>query len=574
MRKVFDGKTVWMKIIFVGVVLVSIKHVFLDLGVDFEYAIVQAYRMVKGDHMIAQMWEPHQTSAFLNAFFIKIFLMLTGSTTGIALYLNAMGLAVKLGVAYVFYRTLRAYCDRDILFFMCAFFVTVNAKEFIILDFSNMMIYFSVLLFCCLFLSFQRQESGRKRSVFVMAASVCFCLEVLSYPSTVLLFPFLLAILYRYSATRKKDMFLFTAISFLFGGTYITYLIAQVGWERLGVSLHYILTGDESHRISRYGDQLKNYMTDIGSMILVFGIFALLAFLIGKLLGRIRGKLLTGFHYVQIFALLFYVCNLIQLAVDVTDIGFSVTIRLLYAIVYVPILILASRLKKYCGKEEWMAFRMGAEISIVSCAAVLLLTDCTLLVSLPYLLLGIMVSMIPIGAYLREAMPDRGRAKKYGLLILFLLLAIFRNLYNFIPANGSHATILSVRQVIKEGPMQGLLSNYMGGYMRNTNWEDWERYVQDGDRILIVGNPVSTIGYLYKDTEICVDSTISTPTFYDKLLTYWELNPWKEPNVVILDCWYGEPLVSEDTWIMGWIEDNFDSYEEGKFVRIYRRELP
>lgn len=574
MRKIFDSKTNWIKIIFVGVVLVNIKRVFLDLGVDFEYAIVQSYRMVRGDHMITQMWEPHQTSAFLNAFFIKIFLMLTGSTTGIALYLNAVGLAVKLGVVYVFYRTMRRYCDRDILFFMCAFFMAVNAKEFIILDFSNMMIYFSVLVFCCLFLSFQREESAKKGRLCVVLASICFCLEVLSYPSTALLFPFLLALLHRYSAEKKKDMLLFSVVSFLFGGIYAAYLILQAGWEQFGICLNYILTGDETHRISRYGDQLKAYMTDIGSIVLLFCVFVLLSLLIGKFIERIRGNSLTGFQYVQIGVLLFLICNLIQLAIDVKDIGFSVTVRLMYAMIYVPILIIAFRLKKYCSEEEWMAFHVGAEISIVSCMAVLLLTDCTLLVSLPYLLLGIMVSMLPIGAYLRGALPDKGWIKKYGLILLFLLLAIFRNIYNFLPANGSHATILSVRQIIREGPMKGLLSDYMGGYIRNTNWEDWEQYVQDGDKILIVGNPVSIIGYLYKDTEICVDSTISTPTFYDKLLTYWELNPWKEPNVVILDCWYGEPLVAEDTWIMGWIEENFDSYEEGSFVRIYRRELP
>ena len=99
-----------------GVVLVSIKRIFTDFNIDCEYAIALSYRMVKGDHMIAQMWEPHQTSAFLNAFFIAIYLFLTGTTTGIALYLNAVGLVVKLGVAYLFYRTFRRFCNKNILF--------------------------------------------------------------------------------------------------------------------------------------------------------------------------------------------------------------------------------------------------------------------------------------------------------------------------------------------------------------------------------------------------------------------------------------------------------------------------
>lgn len=565
---VSDKKSNWMMLILsVGVLLANIKRVFVDFDVDCEYALVQSYRLVRGDHMIAQMWEPHQTSAFLNAMFLKPYLALTGTTTGIALYLNIAGLGVKAAVAYLFYRTFRKVCERDILFFMCAFFMTVNAKNFMILDFSNMMVYFSILLCCCLFTHFQRQkESGRER-IFLVLAAVCFCLEVLSYPSVILLFPMMLVILCRYSTEKRKDMLLFSGICVVLGSVFLAFLIVQLGWSRFWLSVGYIIMGDETHQAGDFAVRLKTYLMEAGSLAILYGVCALLSLVSGRVSVR-RGSSLTGGDYVKRFFVFLLIYNFIQVAIDLTENGFHVTFRLLYVAVYIPILFVAFKLRNYCGQEERMAFDIGAEISLGGCAAVLLLTNLTLLTTVAYLILGVMVSMMPVGRYLRKARPNR--AKVYGVLFLLLAVAIFKNIYVFRPSNRLHATILSVRSVVTDGPMMGIFSDYMGGYIRNSNLEDWKQYVRKGDKVLIVGYPVSTIGYLYEDTEICVDSTISSPTYSEKLLSYWEMNPWKKPDVVVLDCWFGEPHMSEDEWIMGWIEDNFDSYVEGRYVRIYR----
>ena len=41
--------------------------------------------------MFLQMWEPHQTSAYFSAFFIRIYMALFRTTTGIVVYLNTVG---------------------------------------------------------------------------------------------------------------------------------------------------------------------------------------------------------------------------------------------------------------------------------------------------------------------------------------------------------------------------------------------------------------------------------------------------------------------------------------------------
>ncbi len=574
MRKVLDRKINWIAIIWWGVVLVNIKRILIDFDTDFEYAITQSYRMVRGDHMLAQMWEPHQTSAFLNAIFIKIYLTVTGTTTGIALYLNVVGLGVKLAVAWAVWRTFRKYCDRTVLCFMCAFFLAVNAKNFIVLDFSNMMVYFSVLLCCCLFTYIQGCPEGKGGKFFLILAALCFCLEVLSYPSAMILFPVLLVILRCYSVTKKKDMALFSGICFAMGGAFLAFLLFDMGWDRFLLSVRYIVTGDDSHQVTEFAGRLSGYLTEIISLAVLFCICAVLAFLIGRVMAG-KGVSLTRFSYAEIFLSVLLTYSFVQTLIDVTEDGFPIIFRFLYVAVYIPLIVLAFILKKHCGSEVKMAFHIGISISICSGAAVLILTNLPLLTVLAYLIPGVMISIMPIGEYLRKRAPEGKGIKVYGILILFLLVVLFKNVYVIKSANRTHATVLSVRDVIRGGPMAGIFSDYMGAYVRNSDLDDWKQYVREGDKVMIVSLPLaSTIGYLYEDTEICVDSTICTPTYNEKLLTYWELNPWKVPNVVVMECWYGEPHVEPDSWIMGWIEENFDSYADGKYVRVYRREIP
>jgi hypothetical protein len=62
------------------------------------------------------------------------------------------------------------------------------------------------------------------------------------------------------------------------------------------------------------------------------------------------------------------------------------------------------------------------------------------------------------------------------------------------------------------------------------------------------------------------------PTSYDeRLLTYWELYPEKVPDVIVVDCWYGDLKESSDNWIMQYIENDYGytKVEEGRYVRFY-----
>lgn len=71
---------------------------FTNLSYDCEYQIAMAYRLLQGDKMFLEMWEPHQTSAFLPAALMWVYMKLFHTATGIALYLQICGICIRGGV--------------------------------------------------------------------------------------------------------------------------------------------------------------------------------------------------------------------------------------------------------------------------------------------------------------------------------------------------------------------------------------------------------------------------------------------------------------------------------------------
>ena len=117
----------------------------------------------------------------------------------------------------------------------------------------------------------------------------------------------------------------------------------------------------------------------------------------------------------------------------------------------------------------------------------------------------------------------------------------------------------------------------MGAYIYNQDYEDWQTLLQDGDRVLIMVDQVMSLGtiqYLFKDVEISHFSIVNPTAYDERLLEYWELYPEKSPNVIIVDCWYGDLMAEPDSWMMRYIEEDFGytQAEDGSYIRIYRRD--
>ena len=246
---------------------------------------------------------------------------------------------------------------------------------------------------------------------------------------------------------------------------------------------------------------------------------------------------------------------------------------------------------------------IGSGISLI---AVVYLTDLTLIDSLPHAMLAAFFAMVLFlqqtetvdcegGAVAceGEAVAREGkvadwddkrpvcmnerpvRAWIYLMLVVWCLTAIFGKGYT-LRSGTSYNNVLESGGILKYGPAMGTISNYMGAYVYNCDYEDWQTYLQDGDRVMIVVDQVMNLGttqYLFKDVTISHFSIVNPTAYDERLIDYWKMFPEKEPNVIIVDCWYGELMTDPDSYIMKYIENDFGytQVNDGRYIRIYRK---
>ena len=128
----------------------AVKMIFFGLVVDEEYSVVMSYRMVTGDAMLWDMWEPHQTSGFVCALFIKLFLLVFGSTEYLLIYLRIVGVCLQLAVSLFIYDTIRRIYDKEVAFWAGIMCFSLLPKWIQTPEFANILLWSNLCTMMCL----------------------------------------------------------------------------------------------------------------------------------------------------------------------------------------------------------------------------------------------------------------------------------------------------------------------------------------------------------------------------------------------------------------------------------------
>lgn len=554
-RKLYIG-------VITALVLLSVKTILTDFDCDAEYALVMGYRMARGDRMFLQMWESHLTSAFLCAALEKIYLTVTGTTTGIVLFVQTCCVLIRALLALLMNKTLKQYIEPLWAFLLSCLFFAVTPKDLPIAEFANLQFWFQTGLFCMLLWYY---ASGKRRYLFL--ASVCLCLESIAYPSCVILFFPVAVLLLVYSGKKWKDVLYFALSCFVQGVLYVGYFVITIGPKLFLNNCQIILTGDECHR-KGIGEKFVIHGLDLLKVAAVLAVLLLACFIIGKI-GCMLFRKNTAKTVVVSSLYLYFIILLAVLFVYTL----LVKERTAQLVIYFPMFLLGAIGRHLLSDAEKKVYDSAVAINACSFLAVLALTDLTMLDSINYLLLSVIATLIPIRALIDHYVVCSKKHLKYILLYAFLLLSLFRSAFLMRPTYYYLRSVFNIEGIVKSGPAVGIMSEYMGPYIINTAMEEWDQYIEEGDRLLLVGSDFGThtIGYLYQDVVIANSSTLSTPTFDENLLTYWEQNPDRYPNVVAVECWYGELTISEDSFIYQWLIRDFQptGYADGKYWRYY-----
>lgn len=587
-------------------VLASLKMIFFAFGLDEEYQVVMAYRNARGDRLFLDMWEPHQSSAFLCAFLMKPYLALFG-TTGVVLYLRVCGTLLHLGVSCYLYRVIKDFLDVKYAWLLALIYYNTIPKQIILPEFGIMQVWFYTLMSLFLVQFYKQcppsanrtpktgQNNGKKMRYLILAA-LALTLNILSYPSCLILFPFLLILIAVFSGqNRWRDMGIATLTCGLCGLGYLGLLFTYTNPGELLETLSHILAGDVTHSLT-VGGKLLSLLRDSIYMAGLWVSCLLPAFIITKWkkLSRVQFCCLTA--------------------------GFSCLLEIFYWVVLgtgyelMHIHLVAFTLSGLCvgraqGKRLLHYIMAGAVLSLL---AVTYLTDLSFAESIPHampaafcgaiLLVATSHGTCRTGAFVpascdissegkfcdtsnagqetvstpKDNNSEKNRKWVYALLSMWCLTAIFGKGYT-LRSGTNYRNVLQSGGILRHGPAAGTISNYIGAYIYNCDYEDWQAYIQDGDKVLIMVDQVMNLGtiqYLFKDVEISHFSIVNPTAYDERLLEYWELHPEKYPNVIIVDCWYGQLMTDPDGWLMQYIENNFGYTQmiDGKYIRIYRRD--
>ncbi|MCQ2493057.1 MAG: glucosyltransferase domain-containing protein [Lachnospiraceae bacterium] len=566
-----NKKLFWIvNIIMIGCALV---WTFTNVSYDEQYQMAMAYRLLAGDKMITQMWEPHQTSAFVCAAFMGLYHLVTKSYTGVAVFLHLIGMLIRAAVAVCFYRTVKKDIGNSVAYFASILVFMISPKDLAIPEFANVQVWMGILMFCSLIEYFRKQKK-----TMLIAAAACLCLQILAYPSCLIVYIPAVIILAKYADRKKRAavIALFTGVCAIIGVGYISYFLVTRTPSDVMTNISAMMNLEPSHTVSA-GTKLYAYLKDIGEMLICYagigavgGIATAIAYAgAKKKMNNDKSKLKN--YAIGIFLLSTAIVMLVGFCLNIV----LVTDRCAYTVIFVYIIVAGLLTRKSLSVSERVVYYSGFWIGVVGFAATLMLTNLPFTASGAYAILAIAVSVIPICRWLEQSMMTRLKKAIYICGMSFAALLVVRCIYIRTPLTGRDqicSVISEDMSLVRSGPLKGIITNDSGARKQQICVAEFAQYVPDGSSIWIVDELTDSAFYMLGDYDVAVPSTIADPKNTEGMKKYWELNPDKMPDVIAVACYGGEIDygILTNSWILEWIENEYKPSEsiDGTFYRF------
>lgn len=580
-----DSKQKLLKyILILALIAYTVKNMFVGMDADEGYGVVAGFRLAMGDKLVLHMWEPHQTSAIFTALLEKPWLAVTGvKAEFMDLYLKIVFFIVHSLITVFIYRTIRkciSGMDKNTALLISLIFYVTSPKSIFIPEYSNLHVWFFMLLAMTLIRYYSENTSGCGKTVWLVLAGLCLTGDVLSYPSMVLLLPFCIIFIFKKHIKNVfAELAAFVTPCIVCFVVFMAYLLSYLNPAQLMELIPYVLS-DGSHQ-TEYVGRIQTVAADLGVMALVIAASALAAYILGGIAVRIyskkcavkegnkteikfnteEGEIRTAVCVAFFFG--------IQMAVQIIEVFISKYSGSYPHITYMAISLLGIIYYLKGGRKEKTGFYLIA-FSALSYICVILMSNWGPLNLNTYMVGGVLGGFICLHEYFKEKIGEKGRNTVCILCFCLILTNAFGYCYLIIGGEDSHSPIYTIGGYGHGGVKAGIIASWMASYRYNTNLEDWPEAVPDGSTVLYLGP--SQYFYMLGDCTIAAPNTISTPVYNENILKYWEINPDRYPNVIAVESWYGDtPHYGEESFIMQWIENDFGytRKEEYSYVTVY-----
>lgn len=571
-------------IIAAGSFLAAIKCIFVGLQRDEEYALTMSYRLLIGDKLLTQVWDPHQTSAFLLSLIEWIFIKVTGGTTYLVLWCKIVGTLIHGAIAFWLYKTLKLYAPKNISFLLGLVYFGILPKDGVIPEFSIMMAWFITLIVIALikmnYLSDDVYRSGSSKAdgkIILLSIFLAFCSFglMLSYPTSIIIIPFIYAFLI---IDRKKNpkavLFIYPVVILLLGLAYLGYLFSYMTPGAFLKNLKEALKACGSHD---YEEMSKGALMLVS--VIAFVIISAIAVVVSLLICLITNTVSAGktkskaskpeFEMILMIAVILGAFAQIFFCIfRIFEYMYSYELAYYFWIIALAIVVLIKQRKE----EKSKLLLRFVIINLLGFVSVIALTNLTIFTSIPYCISGVVISLLAIFLHADKKSEKLRKTAVLTILAVALSNNFFKG-FTYSSNDGYNWNILSANKLIHRGAAKGIITEYMTGYINEKAQDDWDKHIQDGDNVLVWD--ITSVYYFNKDVNIASYTTISTPTYYvDSLNKYWEENPDKYPDVIAVAIWFGNDYRMKDyDNFLEWIENEYraDEVIQEDYYRYYIR---
>lgn len=582
-----------------GTAVAVLRSMIIGLDIDEQYAVTLAYRIARGDVLVKEMWEPHQTSALIPALFTKLFLVCTGSSEYLMLYLRAVGCLLQLAVSGYWYLVMSHRYNQKISFLTALMIFHTLPKWIMMPEFANQQIWFLLLVFLCT-LEYERTH----KHGYCVAAGLFMVLEVLAYPSCVLLFPLYVVVLWKIENEKNrkdeqkkrtgqhKGTVLFVATCIFCAVLFLLYLFLHMSLSELLLCVQNILSDGEHStglgaKFFSYGKELPGILEYLLCYGVIAGIGTAVISVAQKEHQATDGNLNQPHRIFVTFAtfvLLVSVGDQIRLWAmgTVANVHPQMHYLILFLLggVFYFYLQQDKKSKSENGVQEQahsnkVMFWAGWMASLLAYLSVLLFTNLDMKASLVHLLPGMLCGFLwwtdirnemqeGLGAKQdpkqdpkQDSRPVTKQGAVIALLTFWCLVLIGARTLLVRDTGVNQANMFVVKQKVLDSAGKYIYAPYMVGYQLNADYQFIQENIPDNSLVWYLGN--ETLVYLMGEQQVCSASTISTPIYDERYLTYFRLNPDKLPDYVVIDQVYWLDKEGDmDPKVKEWIYENYD----------------
>ena len=507
-------------------VVAAVNQLLIGFDIDEGYAVSMPFRLLQGDHLFADMWEVHQTSALLPAAFLWLFYQVTGSTAYMVLYLRIVATLLHLGMTVLIYRKTRKYLTADWSLLFALLYLNLLPKWIISLDFSMQQVWGLTLLFTCL-LEERGTEKKQLWQDFLAGLSLAF--TVLAYPGMVLLYPAVLVMICMCNKVlsgkdKCRKCLLFTAGCAVCEVVFFIYILLFMPVADFLSGIPKVFM-DGTHQFTMqtklllYGQQWLN----VAKQLLILSVLPLLAALILQIFRqkkkKEKGSLFLAFLllFVAETSLLMILGNLVGIQMG----PFHFQVR--YLLFFLCICIAGWNVRN----TDRPLFYVPIFLMLVAFVGILVFSNVGPDSSSSYLGLGILAGF----SLLLKKYPQKEQLL-FATTVLFVLSLLFCKGYYVRITEYGPSTVRQQRVQVTEGALAGI-------YVLP---EEAEQYMQEHETVQCVTQPDDKLLFLGTDGILNLSancpfvspSTISTPAFNEQWVEYFTEYPEKEPTVIVL----------------------------------------